>query len=146
MRGVFDPQETSYWIKAWGTPYFGINEEGHVFVQPFRDGAKGDLFQLVRSLVQRGIEAPILIRFDDIIKDRIWFLQEAFDRAIQEFQYRGSYRIAYPIKVNPQCHIVDLIEKTGQAQKLGIEVGSKPELLAVLTLSSNLESLLLCNG
>lgn len=146
MRGAFDPQEASYWIKAWGTPYFGINEKGHVFVQPFRDGAKGDLFQLVRSLVQRGIEAPILIRFDDIVKDRIWFLQEAFDRAIQEFQYRGSYRIAYPIKVNPQCHVVDLIEKTGQAQKLGLEVGSKPELLAVLTLSSNLESLLLCNG
>lgn len=146
MGGVFDPQETNYWIKAWGAPYFGINEKGNVFVQPFRDGGKGDLFQLVRSLVQRGIEAPILIRFDDIVKDRIWFLQEAFDRAIAEFQYQGSYRIAYPIKVNPQCHVVDLIEKTGQAQKLGLEVGSKPELLAVLTLSSNLESLLLCNG
>ena len=141
-----DQNEACYWIKAWGSPYFGINEAGNVFVQPGQDGVRGDLFQLVRSLVQRGVEAPMLIRFDDIVRDRIRFLQSAFDSAIEEFDYEGSYRIAFPIKVNPQCHVVDLIEKTGHAQKLGLEVGSKPELLAVLTLSSNLESLLLCNG
>ncbi|MDP1880405.1 MAG: biosynthetic arginine decarboxylase [Parachlamydiaceae bacterium] len=141
-----EQNEQNYWIKRWGSPYFGMNEKGHVYVSPYKNGQKGDLFELVESLVQRGIEAPILIRFDDIIKDRIQVIQSAFQSAIHEFNYQNSYRIAYPIKVNPQCHVVELIEQAGQEGQLGLEVGSKPELLAVMTFSNNLESLLLCNG
>jgi arginine decarboxylase len=135
-----------YWINRWGAPYFKINQKGHVSVKPYPQGPEGDLFELVEALVQRGIEAPILIRLDDIIRDRIRFLQAAFDAAIQEFEYQNTYRIAFPIKVNPQCHVVELIEQTGQPQQLGLEVGSKPELLAVMTFSDNLQALLLCNG
>lgn len=138
--------EQFYWINRWGHPYFGINDKGHISVKPYTDGPEGDLYELVDALVQRGIEAPILIRFDDIIRDRIRYLQVAFDAAIQEFEYQSTYRIAFPIKVNPQCHVVELIEQTGQGQHLGLEVGSKPELLAVMTFSDNLQALLLCNG
>lgn len=138
--------EQFYWINRWGSPYFGINDKGHITVKPYAEGREGDLFELVESLVQRGIEAPILIRFDDIIRDRIRFLQSAFEAAIQEFEYQNTYRIAFPIKVNPQCHVVELIEQTGQPNQLGLEVGSKPELLAVMTFSDNLQALLLCNG
>ncbi len=141
-----DHNEQYYWVRRWGAPYFGINEKGHVSVKPYLHGPEGDLFELVESLVQRGIEAPILIRFDDIIRDRIRFLQAAFDAAIQEFEYQNTYRIAFPIKVNPQCHVVELIEQAGQKQQIGLEVGSKPELLAVMTFNENLEALLLCNG
>ena len=135
-----------YRIQAWGQPYFQINDKGNIVVKPYADSAEGDLYELVQSLVQRGIEAPILIRFDDIICDRFYYIQNAFKSAIQEFDYQNSYRLAYPIKVNPQYHVVDLIEKMGAAEKIGLEVGSKPELIAVLTINSNLESLLLCNG
>lgn len=135
-----------YWIQAWGQPYFKINEEGHVVIKPSLNGPEGDLYELVTSLVQRGIEAPILIRFDGIIRDRIRHLQTAFNSAIKEFDYKNTYRTAYPIKVNPQYHIVDLIEKVGKNDQLGLEVGSKPELIAVLTFNGNMESLLLCNG
>lgn len=138
--------EQFYWIQRWGTPYFGINQKGHVSVKPYSQGPEGDLFELVEAIIQRGIEAPILIRFDDIIRDRIRFLQAAFDAAIQEFEYQNTYRIAYPIKVNPQCHIVELIEQAGQFHQIGLEVGSKPELLAVMTFNENLQALLLCNG
>lgn len=138
--------EDPYWIHAWGQPYFNINEKGDVTVKPDANGAEGELYELVTSLVQRGIEAPILIRFDGIIRDRIRHIHTAFQAAITEFEYQNTYHLAYPIKVNPQYHIVDLIEKASISNQLGLEVGSKPELIAVLTFSSNLESLLLCNG
>lgn len=132
-----------YGIQNWGEPYFDINAEGHIIVKI--NGSEGDLFDLVNSLVQRGIEPPILIRLNGIIQDRIKALTTAFQEAIQEFNYRNTYRIAYPIKVNPQNHVVELIQQAGQAYSLGLEVGSKPELLAVLTLENG-DSLLLCNG
>lgn len=135
-----------YWIHRWGAPYFGINSQGHVTVKPYTDAPEGDLYELVDSLVQRGVEAPILIRFDDIIRDRIKHLQEAFSSAIQEFEYKSTYQTAFPIKVNPQCHVVELVEQAGQQHQLSLEVGSKPELIAVMTFSDNLKSLLLCNG
>lgn len=135
-----------YWIRNWSNGYFDINAQGHVIVTPHAPDLKGDLFELVESLVQRGIEPPILIRFDDILRHRIQHLHAAFQSAIQEFHYRNGYQIAFPIKVNPQKHVVDLIQQAGVTYSLGLEVGSKPELLAVLPLHQNLEALLLCNG
>lgn len=135
-----------YWIQNWGERYFSVNSKGHIIVNPNGDGTSGDLYELVRSLVERGIEPPILIRFDGIIRDRIYHLQTAFDDAIKAFNYRGSYRAAYPIKVNPQRHVVDRINQVGSPHLLGLEVGSKPELLAVLTVDNNSDALLLCNG
>lgn len=145
-ESLLSENEQRYWIRRWGSPYFSINDKGHVTIKPHPNAPEGDLFDLVESLVQRGIEAPILIRFDDIILDRVRYLQEAFEQVIREYEYQNVYQIVYPIKVNPQCHVVELIERTGQPKQLGLEVGSKPELLAVMTYHDNLQTLLLCNG
>lgn len=145
-QGMHPDSNEAYRIEDWGDRYFGVNSMGHVGVKANGDQTEGDLYELVRSLVQRGIEPPILIRFDGIIRDRIGHLQKAFDDAIQEFSYPNSYRIAYPIKVNPQSHVVEQVQKAGSNRLLGLEVGSKPELLAVITLDKNTDALLLCNG
>ena len=145
-KGIRPNNNEEYWIQHWGDPYFGINSNGHVSVKANGDEIEGDLYELVRSLVHRGIDPPILIRFDGIIRNRIQHLQKAFDDAIKEFNYSNSYRIAYPIKVNPQRHVVDQVQLAGSDRSLGLEVGSKPELLAVITLDDNMDALLLCNG
>lgn len=143
---ALDTIDKSYWMNRWGAPYFSVNEKGHVTVTPSANSATGDLYELVESLVQRGVEAPILIRFNDIIRDRIGYLQEAFSSAIKEFDYQNAYVTAFPIKVNPQCHVVEVVEQAGRDHELGLEVGSKPELLAVMAISENLQTVLLCNG
>lgn len=135
-----------YGIKQWGKGYFDVNSEGRVIVKPDRKGISTDLFALTESLVARGIEAPFLLRFNGILKDRIIYLHEAFHKAIETFHYRGDYRIAFPIKVNPQKPVVEAISRYGKSYGIGLEVGSKPELLAVMVLEEYTESLLLCNG
>lgn len=135
-----------YSIRAWGAPYFDVNAQGHVTVRFQPNGKAGDLYELVNSLVQRGIEAPILIRFDGILRDRIRCIQGAFEAAINEFRYDNTYRLTYPIKVNQQRTVVDFIQMTGSPHLLGLEVGSKPELIAVLSINDTAGSLLLCNG
>jgi arginine decarboxylase len=135
-----------YRINDWGGGYFDINAKGHVAVRPSRVGPGCDLYELTRSLERRGIYAPILFRFDGILDDRRRTLQHAFDTAIQQWDYRGQYRIAFPLKVNPQGHVVDRIRDTQNAPLISLEVGSKPELLAVLSLGSTPGTLVLCNG
>jgi arginine decarboxylase len=138
--------ETMYAINKWSAGYFDINAKGNVCVKPNRHGEGGDLFKLTEALVERGIEAPILIRFNGIIRDRVATLQAAFQTAIEDFSYRNTYRMAFPIKVNPQRHVVETVQLAGKEHLMGLEVGSKPELIAVLTLENNPNSLLLCNG
>ena len=134
-----------YGIAKWGEEYFVVNELGHVEVRPRRK-QDGDLFELMKSLVAQGIEAPILIRFNGIIRDRIERLSQAFQTAIQEFDYRNTHRLVFPVKVNPQRHVVETAHQAGQDYQMGLEVGSKPELIAVLALEPNPDTLLLCNG
>lgn len=135
-----------YNINGWGAPYFSINDQGNIEVRFQPHGKSGDLHSLVESLVQRGIQAPILLRFDGILRNRFQSIQNAFEAAIHEFKYDNNYRIAYPIKVNQQRSVVDLIQKTGNPSNLGLEVGSKPELIAALGIGASAGSLLLCNG
>ncbi|MBX9768983.1 MAG: biosynthetic arginine decarboxylase [Bdellovibrionales bacterium] len=139
--------EDLYGIKYWGAGYFKINEKGNVTVTPH--GEKGpavDLMELVEDLQDRGIRAPILVRFPDIVKDRIQLLANCFTKAIQEYGYKGAYRGVYPIKVNQQRHLVSEIIEFGQSTQLGIECGSKPELLVGLALMSTPNALVICNG
>ena len=139
-------KEDSYYIERWGDGYFSINPQGNVTVKPGGNEQEGDLYELTRSLVQRGIEAPILIRFNGIIRDRIRVLFGAFQMAIEEYNYRGGYQMAFPIKVNPQRHVVETVQEAGRNFKIGLEVGSKPELISVMASDKNPDSLLLCNG
>lgn len=138
--------ENHYWIKRWSEEYFAVNPLGHVVVKPTRQKAEGDLYELMKSLVAQGIEPPILIRFNGIIRDRLHTLNSAFQNAIQEFNYRNTHRMVFPIKVNPQRHVIETVLEAGKLYAMGLEVGSKPELIAVLTLENTPESMLLCNG
>lgn len=136
-----------YGLENWGVDYFGINAEGHVTVSP--DGQNGptvDLFELVKACQLREIELPVLFRFNGILRHRVRAIYSAFKNAIEEHNYKGKYIPAYPIKVNQQRHIVDVLKQAGQEVCLGLEVGSKPELIAVLGIHDNPEALLLCNG
>ncbi len=131
---------------AWGDGYFDINNDGNLITKPGKNGQSVELYDLVRSLVARGVEAPMLMRFDGIIRNRVQYLATAFKNAISEFGYRGSYRPAFPIKVNQQRHVVDIVRQAGRDNLLSLEVGSKPELLAVLAIHDTPNAFLLCNG
>jgi arginine decarboxylase len=135
-----------YGIDLWGEGYFGVSSEGTVTVTA-EPGAKPiDLREVVRTLVQRGIHVPVLLRFDGIIRDRVHTLHQAFKKAIEESGFEGSYCGVFPIKVNQQRHVVDTIRAAGRQSRLGLEVGSKPELCAVLAIHDLEDGLLLCNG
>jgi arginine decarboxylase len=143
---VQDAAET-YGIRHWGKGYFGINKAGHVTVHPNRRPEQAvDLKELVDQLQTRGIQLPILLRFTDILRHRVAEIHEAFQTAIKEHDYRGSYCCVYPIKVNQQRHVVEEILDFGRPFNFGLEAGSKPELLAVLAQTNGLETPIICNG
>lgn len=136
-----------YGIDNWGCGYFGINERGNICVRPNGpDGPETDLNGLVEAINERGIEFPLLFRFNGILRHRVRTICEAFEKAIAEYDYPGRYLPAYPVKVNQQRHIVDVIRSAGKDFSMGLEVGSKPELIAVLGLEDTTDALLLCNG
>src|SRR5215468_9956310 len=135
-----------YEIDRWGKGYFTIGEQGHVKVHPTRDPNRSiDLKQLVDDLQRRGINLPTLVRFRDILADRLRELHEAFHGAITQHEYAGSYFHVYPIKVNQQRQVVEEVLDFGRQYQFGLEAGSKPELLAVVALASN-ETPIICNG
>jgi arginine decarboxylase len=136
-----------YNIRGWGRDFFSINEAGNVEVTPAGPGTlKIDLKELVDDLQSRGLNLPILIRFSDVLRTRLEQLFGAFQQAIVENDYKGVFRGVYPIKVNQQRHVVEELMEHGRPFNLGIEAGSKPELLVALALQENPEALILCNG
>ncbi|MDX1965030.1 MAG: biosynthetic arginine decarboxylase [Pirellulales bacterium] len=142
---VADAKEL-YDIARWGNGYFSINELGHVTVLPNKDPARAiDLKQLVDHLQLRGIDLPILIRFAEILKHRLGEIHGAFQSAMQEHKYQGSYCCVYPIKVNQQRQVVEEVLQFGRPYNFGVEAGSKPELLAVVAMTDNTTPII-CNG
>jgi len=135
-----------YDVASWGKGYFSVGETGHVRVHPEKDPARAiDLKELVDTLVLRGIDLPILIRFADILKHRLGEIHTAFETAIAEHRYQGAYCCVYPIKVNQQRQVVEEVLEFGKPFKFGLEAGSKPELMAVMALADN-ETPIICNG
>ncbi|WP_287128082.1 biosynthetic arginine decarboxylase [Candidatus Cyanaurora vandensis] len=136
-----------YQIEGWGAPYFSIGDNGHVQVSP-QAGRAGtiDLFSLVQDIQQRGLPLPLLLRFSDILANRIQYLNQCFQVAIQEYKYAGSYRGVFPVKVNQQRHVVEEIVEYGQPYQFGLEAGSKPELLIALATLKTPGALIICNG
>jgi arginine decarboxylase len=136
-----------YQIDGWGEPYFSVNAQGHVEVRPDpRLDRHIDLYELVHDLKERGLAMPLLIRFSDILADRIRRLNEAFSKAIVEYDYPGVYQGVYPVKVNQQRHVVEEIVEFGRPWNYGLEAGSKPELLIALAASQDPGGLIICNG
>src|ERR1039457_6254258 len=142
------PQSASdlYDVASWGKGYFSVSENGHVVVHPEKEAARSiDLKQLVDTLVLRGINLPILIRFADILKHRLAEIHSAFETAINEHKYQGGYCCVYPIKVNQQRQVVEEVLEFGKPFHFGLEAGSKPELMAVMALADN-DTPIICNG
>ena len=136
-----------YNVERWGSPYFSINSHGHVVVRP--DGEPGreiDLMELVEEARSRGLSFPLTLRFQDLLRHRVRTINEAFSEAIAGAGYGNVYRGVFPIKVNQLREVVEEIVEAGEPFHFGLEAGSKPELLAALSIHADAESLIICNG
>ncbi len=137
----------TYNIPRWGCGYFAVNDQGNLIVQPRGEGNGAiDMKELIDELAARGIQLPILLRFSDILRARIELLCSAFTGAMKEYGYGGQYRGVYPIKVNQNRTVVEEIIEFGRPFHYGLEAGSKPELLAIMAIHQDDESLIVCNG
>ena len=139
-----------YNIEGWGEPYFGINDRGNITVSiPGKPKHNLDLAELVQSLKARHLDLPLLIRFPDILADRMARLQQCMEEAIERYDYSGSYQGVFPIKCNQNRYLIEDVVHYGKSYRFGLEAGSKPELaIALASLESTLENprLLMCNG
>ncbi|HOL48229.1 MAG TPA: biosynthetic arginine decarboxylase [bacterium] len=136
-----------YNIDKWGSGYFNINKKGHISVYPYANSKNSiDLKLLIDDLIKRKINPPILLRFMNILEDRIIKINKAFRAAIEENSYKANYQTFYPIKVNQQKEVVDAIAKYGKKYNIGLEVGSKPELIAALYIAVDKNIPIICNG
>ncbi|TQV73199.1 biosynthetic arginine decarboxylase [Aliikangiella marina] len=143
--------EQFYNLPQWSEGYFGLDESGHLTVNPRKTQLQTNfkLSEICAQLKQRGMQMPILLRFVDILQDRVKSLCEAFNQAIKDLNYQGQYTVCYPIKVNQQKRVVEGIVDSNQnseRSQVGLEAGSKPELMAVLAMSEKTNSVIVCNG
>jgi arginine decarboxylase len=142
-----EDSEELYNINGWGNGYFSINEKGHVQVTPYKQlGGSVDLSDLMRELYLRDVSSPVLIRFPEILDNRIDKIFLSFAKASKEYEYKAKNHIVYPIKVNQMRQVVEEIVSSGKKYNLGLEAGSKPELHAVLAINTDSESFIICNG
>ena len=141
-----DDSAELYNINGWGLNYFSINEKGHVTVTPKVGGPKIDIKELMEELQVRDVSAPVLLRFPDILDNRIEKISSCFQAAATEYGYTGKNFIIYPIKVNQMRPVVEEIISHGKKFNLGLEAGSKPELHAVIAVNTDSDSLIVCNG
>ena len=135
-----------YRIASWGEPYFFVNEAGHMAVRALDEkNTTFDIARIVEELLRRGVELPMLIRFQDVLRAQVRRLNEAFAAAIADARYGNVYRSVYPIKVNQLHEVVEEIRDAGRPYGLGLECGSKAELVAALPMIDD-DTLLICNG
>ncbi len=144
---TIEDSEELYQVQGWGEPYFSINAAGHVTVSPKGDrGGSLDLFELVGALNKRNLGLPLLIRFSDILADRVERLNACFAKAIARYKYPNTYQGVFPIKCNQHRQLVEDLVQFGQPFQFGLEAGSKPELMIALATLNTPNSLLICNG
>ncbi|WP_371377252.1 biosynthetic arginine decarboxylase [Thalassotalea aquiviva] len=138
-----------YNVKHWGQGFYGVNDNGEVFVSPNNSEHQVPLSQIVAQLEEKNLGLPALVRFPQIIHQRVHNICNAFNQAIEDYQYPNHYLLVYPIKVNQQREVVDEILNSQvelEQKQLGLEAGSKPELLAVMALAQKASSVIVCNG
>ena len=135
-----------YNINGWGLKYFSINDKGHVAVTPREGSASGDLKELMEELQVRDVTSPVLLRFPDILDNRIEKISKCFQQAADEYGYTAKNFIIYHIKVNQMRQVVEEIVSHGKKFNIGLEAGSKPELHAELAINTDENSLIICNG
>lgn len=135
-----------YNVGGWGLNYFSINDKGHVQVTPRQDCPPVDIKEIIDELKLRDVDAPMLLRFPDILDDRIRKITSCFTKAAEEYEYSGASYVVYPIKVNQMRQVVEEIVSHGNKYNIGLEAGSKPELHAVLAVNTHENSVIVCNG
>ena len=135
-----------YNISGWGLKYFSINDKGHVQVTPREGYASVDIKEVIDELKLRDVSAPLLLRFPDILDNRIQKISACFKKAADEYDYKGQNFVVYPIKVNQMRQVVEEIVSHGNKYNIGLEAGSKPELHAVLAVNPQSNSIIVCNG
>lgn len=143
-----DDSADLYNLRGWGKGFFDVNKNGHVVVRPTKEPNREiDLRDVVQGLRDRGLRTPVLLHFSDLLHRRLHDIREAFEGAIRDNTYRGRYLAVYPVKVNQQRRVVEEIREYGKDFGYGLEVGSKPELLAVMGMTSDTpDRLIICNG
>ena len=138
--------EEHYGFKRWGSGHISVDDEGFVNVQPLVDGRGIRVLDVVHEAVGMGLKAPMVIRFQDLLRHRVVQLNQLFAKAIKDEGYKGEYRGVFPIKVNQLREVVDEIVAAGKDFNYGLEAGSKPELMIALAMHEGSQRLIICNG
>ena len=141
-----EKSEELYGFKRWGAGHFSVDSQGFVEVQPVPDGTNIRIMDVIEEAASMGLKAPMVIRFQDLLRHRVHSLNQAFRKAIKEENYKGDYRGVFPIKVNQLREVVDEILAAGKDYSHGLEAGSKPELMIALAMHDNNQRLIICNG
>ena len=145
-KWTIEDSKELYNINGWGINYFSVNEKGNVYVSPCKDETQIDLREVMDELALRDVTPPVLLRFPDILDNRIEKTASCFSKAAKEYDYKGENFVIYPIKVNQMQPVVEEIISHGKKFNLGLEAGSKPELHAVIAVQCQSDSLIICNG
>jgi arginine decarboxylase len=138
--------EEHYGFKRWGSGHISVDDDGYVKVQPLKDGRGIRVLDVVHEALGMGLKAPMVIRFQDLLRHRVIQLNELFAKAIKDEDYKGGYRGVFPIKVNQLREVVDEIVAAGKEYNYGLEAGSKPELMIALAMHEGSQRLIICNG
>jgi len=138
--------EEHYGFKRWGSGHISVDDAGFVNVQPLADGRGIRVLDVIDEAVGMGLKAPLVIRFQDLLRHRVVQINACFAKAIKEEAYKGSYRGVFPIKVNQLREVVDEIVAAGKDFNYGLEAGSKPELMIALAMHEGTQRLIICNG
>ncbi len=146
-KWTLEDSKELYHVDRWGAPYFSVNTEGNVECTPL-DGSSAAvaLKALIDDLNRRGLRPPFLLRFNDILHSRVKAICSSFQNSIKNYGYKGSYRAVMPIKVNQQRHVVEELIGHAEPFQIGLESGSKPELLVAMALLCGKGDILVCNG
>jgi arginine decarboxylase len=146
-RFTTDDAVNVYGLDGWGNGYFAIGEDGHLLVAPSRDPLRSiDVLRVVEDLARRGVTTPVLLRFPQLLEGQVTELSQSFANAIREFNYPEKYQPVFPIKVNQQRAVLAELVRSGWSSALGLEVGSRPELLGAMALDLAPGALIVCNG
>ncbi len=145
-KWTIEDSKELYNINGWGTSYFGINNNGDMYVTPCKDNTEIDLRDVMDELALRDVTPPVLLRFPDILDNRIEKTASCFTKAKEEYNFQAENFVIYPIKVNQMQPVVEEVIGHGKKFNLGLEAGSKPELHAVIAVQCQSDSLIVCNG
>ncbi len=138
--------EEHYGFKRWGSGHISVDDEGFVNIQPRADDRGIRVLDVINEALGMGLKAPLVVRFQDLLRHRVIQLNELFRKAIREEGYKGEYRGVFPIKVNQLREVVDEIVLAGKDFHYGLEAGSKPELMIALAMHEGAQRLIICNG